>query len=157
VLFLHSSVTNRGQFQKVYCQTLPSGTSSSLLLSSDCYGARRRLFLRLCLTASSCASGDQYFNTCNTLRPKSVIYSLNAALKSHINGLDCTDTSAVATFCNSLVWVVRGHVELSNRLFLPCRRFASANRMLGQTFVCFAVSNSRNPESCVSVLPRLVR
>jgi len=45
-----------------------------------CYDARRRLFLHLCLTASSCASGDQYFNT-------SVIHSLNAALKSNINGL----------------------------------------------------------------------
>ena len=70
--------------------------------------------------------------------------------------MDCTDTSAVATLCNSLAWVVRGHVELSNCLFLPCRRFASVNRMLRQTFVCFAVSNSRNKESCFSVLPRLV-
>jgi len=52
-----------------------------------CYGAQRRLFLRLCLTASSCTSGDQYFNMCNSLRSKSVIHSLNAALKSNINGL----------------------------------------------------------------------
>jgi len=52
-----------------------------------CYGAQRRLFIRLCLTASSCASDDQYFNTCNFLRPNSVIHSLNAALKSNINEL----------------------------------------------------------------------
>jgi len=32
--------------------------------------------------------------------------------------MDCTDTSTVATFCNSLAWVVRGHGELSNGLFL---------------------------------------
>ena len=62
--------------------------------------------------------------------------------------MDCTDASTVATFCNSLAWVVRGHAELSNGLFLPCRRFASANRTLRQTLVCFAVSNSRNKESC---------
>ena len=67
----------------------------------------------------------------------------------------CTDTSAVATVCNSLALIVRGHVELSNCLFLPCRRFASANRMLRQTFVCFAVSNSRNKESCFSVFAAL--
>jgi len=58
-----------------------------LRFAGVCYGAQRRLFLRLCLTASSCASGDQYFNTCNSLRPTSVIHSLNAALKSNINGL----------------------------------------------------------------------
>jgi len=71
--------------------------------------------------------------------------------------MDCTDTSTVATLLqlNSLAWVVRGHVELSNCLFLLCRRFASANRMLGQTFVCFAVSKSRNKESCFSVCAAL--
>jgi len=69
--------------------------------------------------------------------------------------MDCTDTSAVATFCKSLAWVVRGHVKLSNGLFLTCRRFASASRTLRQTFVCFAVSNSRNKESCFSVFAAL--
>ena len=67
--------------------------------------------------------------------------------------------------CEGRDWVItrlfgnllKSHAELSNNLFLLCRRFGSANRMLGQTFVCFAVSNSRNKESCFSVLPRLVR
>jgi len=84
-LQLHDPIITYGS-NKMKCKRIVEVNCYSIMLvctaesNTNCYGAQRRLFLHLCLTASSCASGDQYFNT-------SVIHSLNAAIKSNINGL----------------------------------------------------------------------